>query len=151
MPIWQQVVTNCDGNPWFFYDAISFFVSLDFMAPIFVMTCHNFVCHETWSHEFTCMCMCTKQSMIFCDTISFCVSWIYDINICHGMPYFFVCHEVFEVMNSHACVCVLNNLLLIVIMTTILIVVLKKVTHNSLTFLLKGKSMLGWKKSGKWQ
>ncbi len=23
-----------------------------------------------------------------------------------------MCHEVFEVMNSHACVCVLNNLLL---------------------------------------
>ncbi len=49
---------------------------------------------------------------------------------CHN----FLCHEVFEVMNSHACVCVLNNLLLIVIMTTTLIVVLKKVTHNSLTF-----------------
>jgi hypothetical protein len=47
---------------------------------------------------------------------------------------FFMCHEIFEVMNSHACVCVLNNLLLIIIMTTILIVVLKKMTHNSLTF-----------------
>jgi hypothetical protein len=41
------------------------------------------------------------------------VSWIYNTNICHGMPQFFMCHEVFEVMNSHACVCVLNNLLLI--------------------------------------
>ncbi len=28
------------------------------------------------------------------------------------MPLFSVCHEVFEVMNSHACVCVLNNILL---------------------------------------
>jgi hypothetical protein len=25
---------------------------------------------------------------------------------------FFVCHEVFEIMNSYACVCLLNNLLL---------------------------------------
>jgi hypothetical protein len=29
---------------------------------------------------------------------------------CHK---YFVCHEVFEVINSHACVCVLNNILLI--------------------------------------
>jgi hypothetical protein len=51
------------------------------------------------------------------------------------MSYFFVCHEVFEVMNSHACVCGLNNLLLIVIMINIiLIVILKKETHNSLIF-----------------
>jgi len=42
------------------------FLYLEFMAPIFVMTCHNFVCHEA-----------------------------------------------FEVMNSRACVCVPNNLLLI--------------------------------------
>jgi len=49
---------------------------------------------------------------------------------CH----FFLCHEVFEVVNSHACICVLKNLLLIVIMIIILIVVLKNVTHNSLTF-----------------
>ncbi len=28
------------------------------------------------------------------------------------MPKCLVCHEVFEVMNSHACVCVLNNILL---------------------------------------
>jgi hypothetical protein len=26
--------------------------------------------------------------------------------------YNFLCHEIFEVMNSHACVCVLNNMLL---------------------------------------
>jgi hypothetical protein len=42
-------------------------MNLEFMAPIFVMTCFNFL----------------------------------------------VCHEVFEIMNSDACVCVLNNLLLI--------------------------------------
>jgi hypothetical protein len=41
---------------------------------------------------------------------------------------------IFEVMNSNACECVLNNIFLIIIMTTILIVVLKKVTHNSLIF-----------------
>jgi hypothetical protein len=47
-----------------------------------------------------------------------------------------MCHEVFEVINSHACVCALNNLLLLVIVTTILIVIFKKVTHNSLIFYL---------------
>jgi Na+(H+)/acetate symporter ActP len=52
------------------------------------------------------------------------------------MPYFFMCYEVFEVMNSFTCVCVLNNLLLIVIMTIILIFILKKVMHNSVTFKL---------------
>jgi hypothetical protein len=72
--------------------------------------------------------------MIFCETISFCVFWIYGINICHGMPFFFVCHEVLEVINLHAYVCVLNNLLLIIIMITILIVILKNVTDNSLVF-----------------
>jgi hypothetical protein len=50
--------------------------------------------------------------MNVCHTISFCVLWIYGINICHDMPYFFVCNKVFEILNSHACVCVLNNLLL---------------------------------------
>ncbi len=69
----------------------------------------------------------------FCDTISFCVFSIYATNNCHGMPYFCVPWG-FEVMNSHACVCVLNNLLLFVIMIIILIIFLKKVTHNSLIF-----------------
>jgi hypothetical protein len=50
---------------------------------------------------------------------------------CH---FFLVCHDIFEVMNSHACIYVLNNLLLIIIMIIILIVILKKVTHNTLTF-----------------
>jgi hypothetical protein len=38
-------------------------VCLEFMAPIFIMACHNF----------------------------------------------FVCYEVFEIINSHACICVLND------------------------------------------
>jgi len=41
------------------------------------------------------------------DTINFCLFLNY------GMPFFFMCHGVFEVMNSHAYVCVLNNTLLI--------------------------------------
>jgi hypothetical protein len=50
--------------------------------------------------------------MIVCDTISFlCFKFRESIFVmgCNN----FLCHEVFEVMNSHACVCVLNNLLLI--------------------------------------
>jgi hypothetical protein len=41
--------------------------------------------------------------------MSFCVSWIYGTNIYHGMPFYFLCHVIFEVMNSHACACVINN------------------------------------------
>jgi hypothetical protein len=52
----------------------------------------------------------------------------------YGMPKKIVCDEVFEVMISHACVCGLNNILLIVIMTIILILILKKMTHNFLIF-----------------
>jgi hypothetical protein len=50
---------------------------------------------------------------------------------CHNFLY----HEVFEVMNSHACVCVLNNLLLTYNYDyNINLIVLKKVTHNSFVF-----------------
>jgi hypothetical protein len=49
--------------------------------------------------------------MIFCDTISFCALNLWH-QYCYGMLKFFVCHEVFKIMNSHAFVCVLNNLLL---------------------------------------
>jgi hypothetical protein len=49
--------------------------------------------------------------MNFCDTINFYVLNLWRQYLSwHAI--IFVCHEVFEVMNSHACVCVLNNLLL---------------------------------------
>ncbi len=45
--IWQQNVSNCHGNLWFF-------VCLVFMAPIFIMACHNFLCVmkflKSWIH-----------------------------------------------------------------------------------------------------
>jgi hypothetical protein len=53
-----------------------------------------------------------EKSMIFCDNINFCV-----LNLWHQYlslhAIIFMCHEVFEVMNSYACVRVLNNLVLI--------------------------------------
>jgi hypothetical protein len=49
--------------------------------------------------------------MIICDTKCFCVSLIHGtifVMACHN----FLCHEIFQIMNSHAHVCVLKKILL---------------------------------------
>ncbi len=77
------------------------------------MIIHNFSSH----HKFLCVLNLWHQYL----------SW---------KAIFFVCHEIFEVMNSYACVCVLNNLLLTCNYDYNINSHFEKVTCNSLIFKL---------------